>query len=64
MEKMMFKPKGNSFNKIINNKSNEMEISNMYRLGDVTALVPFKIVPEEELVPLRYAIDLEVYGFT
>ncbi|APF21496.1 hypothetical protein ONV75_18695 [Clostridium sp. LQ25] len=61
MEKMMLKPKGNSFNEIINNKSNETEISNMYRLGDVTALVPFKIVAEEDLVPLMYAIDLEVY---
>lgn len=61
MEKKMFKPTGKSFNEIINNKSNEMEISNMYRLGEVTALVPFKIVPQEDLIPLRYAIDLEVY---
>lgn len=61
MEKMMFEPKGNSLNKIIGNKSNEMEVNNMYRLGDITILVPFKIAAEEDLVPLRYAIDLEVY---
>lgn len=61
MSKMMFKTKGNSFNGVINNKSNEIEIGNMYKLVDITALVPFKIVEEEDLVPLRYAIDLQVY---
>lgn len=61
MEKMMFEPKGNFPNGMISDKSNEMEIGNKYRLGDITTLVPFKIAAEEDLVPLRYAIDLEVY---
>lgn len=57
----IFKGRNNFLKVNISSKSDKLVQKNMYKIGDITALVPFKIVPKEDLVPLRYAIDLELY---
>ncbi|SDP73096.1 hypothetical protein [Clostridium gasigenes] len=54
--------KRNYFEKTKNGECIKLEKNNKtYKIGDITALVPFKEVTSEELLPLRYVIDLEVY---
>ena len=57
----IFKGKSNFFKVNTSSESDKSVQKNIYKIGDITALVPFKVVPKEDLVPLRYAIDLEIY---
>lgn len=54
--------KKNCFKKIKGDEVVKLHKNNKtYKIGDITALVPFKEVSAVELTPLRYAVDLEVY---